>query len=85
MTTRMPNIILYHSIKVSSIDWDYFIDCLSSTTFSRLYQSGPFYAAIRTDSLQLTDQYWDLLDSIERVVDYINDHDGFTVVGCWLV
>ena len=43
--------------------------------------SGTLPAAIRVNSLQLTDQYWDLLDSIKRMVDYINDHGGFTVVG----
>lgn len=67
-------------LKVSSIDQNYFIDCFSSIIFSRLYQIGTFPAAIRADSLQLTDQYWDLLDSIEQVVEYISNHDGVTVI-----
>ena len=73
--------IVTQILKINSIGWDYFIDCFSSITFSRLYQIAPFPVAIRADSLQLTDQYWDILDSIEQVVEYINNHDGITVIG----
>ena len=69
-----------HSINISTIAWDFFIDTFSSTNFSILHQSCPFPAAIRADYLQLTDRYYDFLDSIDRVVDYIRQHGSFTVV-----
>ena len=31
--------------------------------------------------MYLTDQYWNLEDSIETVIDYINKNDGLTTVG----
>ena len=82
MLTRRSNIILDHSVKVTSSDfsWSCFIDRFSSIVFSILYQSRIFPVAIQADSLYLTDQYWDLENSIETVIDYINENDGFTIV-----
>ena len=38
---------------------------------------------IRVDSYQPMDQYWDLLDSMDHMVEYINDHGVF--YDFWLV
>jgi hypothetical protein len=81
MTTTRSNLILDHSINVEHGTWDACIENFSSTQFSRLYQKGTFSSNIRSDSLDLTEEYYCLTDCIEQCIQFVNDNGGFTVTG----
>ena len=81
MLTRRSNMIIDHSLKIEKLGWECYIENFSSTRFSRLYQNAPFPSAIRADSLQLTDDYWNLSNCISNVIDFINENGGFTIIG----
>ena len=73
--------IFDHSLKMQKLGWECYIETFSSSRFSRLYQNAPFPSAIRADSLQLTDDYWNLSNCISNVIDFINENGGFTIIG----
>ena len=83
MLCRRSNLVIDHSLQIEckAIGWSCFVEKFSSNRFSMLYQSAPFPSSLRASALQLTDHYWDLTDTIERVVKFINDNGGFTVIG----
>ena len=49
--------------------------------FSLLYQTAVFSSQVRTSSLDLTDEFFDLEDAVEKVINLINTNGGFTVSG----
>ena len=73
--------VIDHSLKIEHQSWNEYIPQYSSLRFSSLYQTCPFSTQIRSDVLELSDQFFDLEDCISRCVEFINEHGGFTVVG----
>ena len=54
----------------------------SSTKFSRCYLSGRIPATVRKTTLNPTsDVFWALEDCITNVINFVNENDGWTVVG----
>ena len=43
--------------------------------------SGYFPSGVNADELQLSDEYWNLVDKIDSSINHINDNGGFTVIG----
>ena len=82
MIQQRSNLAINHSIRVyispaTTISMANF----SSTAFSKLYLSSNIPATTQISALRHTDAFFDLLDCIEEVVNFINEHGGFTVVG----
>ena len=53
----------------------------SSIKFSKLYLSANFSPNTLLQQVQFTDEFFEIMDRIEDVVDYIHDNGGFTIVG----
>ena len=53
----------------------------SSSKFSMLYLSKVLPPSIAQSEISLTDDFFDILDSIDKVIELINDNYGFTVIG----
>ena len=86
MLSRRSNLVIDHSLNIrnirsNAVQWNCYIENFSSNKFSMLYQSSPFPSSLRADALQLTDEYWNLVEAIDNVVELINDNGGFTIVG----
>ena len=81
MLTRRSNLVIDHSLTIESrnFEWKHYCEHFSSNKFSMLYQSSPFPSTICASDLQFTDEYFELQEKIERVVDLINSDGGFTV------
>lgn len=83
MIQQRSNMVFNHSISVmieppeKTIEMENF----SSTAFSKLYLTSNIPVTAQKSAFDHTDPYFDLLDNIQDVVDYINSHGGFTVVG----
>ena len=78
---RRNNMIIDHSLNIEHPSWTGYIKSFSSLRFSSLYQTSVFSTSIRRDVLELSEQYYELDDSINRVVELVNENGGFTVVG----
>jgi hypothetical protein len=78
---RRNNMVIDHSMQISHELWSVYISNFSSLRFSSLYQTGVFSTSIRRDMLELSEQYYELEDKIENVIDLINNNGGFTIVG----
>ena len=53
-----------------------------SLKFSDIYLKNPFSASVKFNQLDMVTPSYDLLvDCIDDVIDYINLHGGFTVIG----
>ena len=83
MLSQRSNLIIDHCIEIHHDNWTGHIHQYSSMQFSRLYQDGAFPSIIQHNALELTDAYWNLVDCIESVIEYINENSGFTVFGCY--
>ena len=82
MISNRSNLAFIHNIRlVDGIGTDITVNNFSSTKFSLLYLSQRLSPSIKISALNMTDEYFDLLDSIDEVVSYINSNGGFTVVG----
>jgi len=82
MIQQRSNLAINHSIRVyTSPATTISMTNFSSTAFSRLYLSSNIPATTQISALRHTDAFFNLLDCIEEVVDFINEHGGFTVVG----
>ena len=82
MIQQRSNLAINHSISVYESPENIIkMENFSSTAFSKLYLSSNIPVSTRKSAFNHTDLYFDMLMSIDQVVDYINDHGGFTVVG----
>lgn len=83
MLSRRSNMVMDHSLQIDHNDsgWNCFVEKFSSNKFSDFYLSGTFPSNLRADALQMTDEYWNMIDAIEEVVNDVNDNGGWTVIG----
>ena len=82
MTQYRSNIVFQHTIFFDTTGGDRIVHSdFSSTKFSLLYLSNHIPGAVRVSALRVSDSFWDLEDSIEKVVEKINEDGGWTVVG----
>ena len=78
---RKNSMIIDHSLKIRKGNWDAYIPNYSSIRFSMLYQTNVFSGQIRRDELELSEKYFELVESIGHCMDFINANGGFTIVG----
>ena len=83
MLSRRSNLIIDHSLYIehTKSDWNTYVEKFSSNRFSNWYLTGAFPSSIRADTLQMTEEYWNMGHCIERAVRYINQNGGWTVIG----
>ena len=82
MINNRSNLAFLHNIRLTGYpNVDITVNNFSSTKFSLLYLNQRLPPSVKVSALNMTDEYFDLLDCITRAIDYINDHGGFTVVG----
>eukprot|EP00957_Ditylum_brightwellii_P007547 570983-Ditylum_brightwellii.AAC.1 len=53
----------------------------SSIKFSKLYLDTYLPSSIKIRHLRMTNEYFELLDHIDRAVQCVNDNGGWTVAG----
>ena len=78
------NIELVHSMTMSHHSLskcDVYINVLSSSLFSLLYQTSALSSQVSVSSLQITYAFHQLEKCIENVVELINENVGLTVIG----
>ena len=82
MQARIGNVVLIHNIEVmiegrpKIVMVDY-----SSNKFSQLYLSTPLTSSVKFNQLDGTRAFCELEDCIDDIIEYINGHGGFTVIG----
>ena len=82
MNHRISNIAFDHSILVETQESGPIrMSNFSSSKFSMLYLSKVLPPSIAQSEISLTDEFFEILDSIDNVIQLINDNDGFTVIG----
>lgn len=85
MQTRLSNIAMIHTILVTSEHHNpiFCMEDFSSVQSTRLFLSptGLFPLTTRINSFESIRTMSTVEDSIDNVVNYINKHDGFTIVG----
>ena len=77
------NLAIVHVLKIAheSLYEDLQVDDFSSMKFSLLYLTEYFPQSTRRISYDNTDNEADLYDSIDSILNYYNEHEGFTVTG----
>ena len=77
------NLAIVHVLKIAhaSLYKDLQVDDFSSMKFSLLYLTEYFPQSTRRISYDNTDNEADLYDSIDSILKYYNEHEGFTVTG----
>lgn len=83
MSSRVASIVLVHAITVKQ-DHDivFSMEDFSSLKFSDIYLKNPLSASVKFNQLDMVTPAYDrLVDCIDDVIDYINLHGGFTVIG----
>ena len=78
---RRNNMVIDHSLQIQHQTWNQYIPQYSSIRFSSLYQTSLFSTQIRSDVLELSDQFFELEGCISKCIEFINENGGFTVVG----
>ena len=85
MQTRLSNIALSHSISVSSEIGDHIfrMEEFSSVQFTRMFLSptGLFTPTTRINSFENIRKMSELEDHIDQIVEHVNGHGGFSVIG----
>lgn len=86
MLSRRSNMVIDHSLEIHhqvgmGDTWSCFIEKFSSNKFSFLYLSGSFPSSLRAESLQMTEEYWNMCSAIENIVEHVNQNGGWTVMG----
>ena len=81
--SRRANMIIDHTLNIRhhSLQEIMHVPNYSSVKFSLHYQSAVFSTQVRQTSLDLTESYFNLDDSVDKVIELINDNGGFTVIG----
>jgi hypothetical protein len=75
------NVTFEHTISIVLGMLKIGLDTFSSTKFSLLYMKERLPPSIRISALRMTDQFFDLYDTMERVINFINANGGFTAIG----
>jgi hypothetical protein len=80
---RRANMEIIHTVVINhiSLDEPLYIEEYSSARFSLLFQTGVLSAEISKESVDMTDLFDELDDSIQNGVQHINNNGGFTVIG----
>ena len=80
---RIKNMVVDHTLNITHIYLHEYmhISNFSSLTFSLLYQTAVFSTQVRQISLDLTDAYFVLEDSVNTNIKLINNNGGFKVSG----
>ena len=82
MHTRVGNITLvYHISVICNGDTLLTMNEFLSSRFSKLYMKNPFSTTVGINQIDGTDEYFNLQDCIDKVIEYINGNGGFTVLG----
>ena len=85
--SRRSSIVVDHTINVkhhSLQEENMYVSNFSSLKFSLLYQTGCFNLQVRITALEdMTAAYFNLEDSIKKMIELVNENGGFTVIG-WL-
>eukprot|EP00957_Ditylum_brightwellii_P113493 8653655-Ditylum_brightwellii.AAC.1 len=81
MLGRRPNIAFDHWLTVKGGKLEIEIEHFSSTTFTSYYLTEQLPSSVRLSSLQMMQSFFELLTSIDNVVEYINTNGTWTVVG----
>jgi len=75
------NLALEHSICIDTQIGRISHQDFSSLKFDLLYLKSHIPANIKVSALRTSDEFWDIEDTIEKVLKFINGNGGFTVVG----
>ena len=80
--SRRTNPVIDHSLIIDhhSLTEALKIDKFSSIKFSLLYQNVVFSSQVRKTSLNLTDEFFEIDDAVTKIIEYINENGGFTVI-----
>ena len=78
---KRANMEIFHTmvIKHISLEEPIYVQEYSSTRFSLLFQTSVLNSEITKASMDMTDNFFDLQEAIENVVDYINKNGGKVV------
>ena len=81
MNQRRSTLVLDHTTSFVFNNTQIKIQIFSSTKFSKLYLTLNPPSSTRVRDLRMTEDYFNCLDHMERVVDFINYNGGFTITG----
>ena len=82
MISNRSNIAFLHHIRiVGDLGLDITIENFSSTKFSLLFLSERLPPSIRISALTMSDAFFDMMESVEKCIEIINNDGGFTIVG----
>ena len=85
MKSCVSNLVVAHSFNFSDGSYQFLfkMDYFSSNQFCRIYfnGNGAFQPTTRINSFDKITTLATLEDSIDNVVDIINDNGGFTIIG----
>ena len=73
--------LLFPLIKVTHDGNVYVHHDFSSHQFSLGFLNRDFPIGVQSNDLQLSDAFWDLGETIEDIVTFVNGHGGWTVIG----
>lgn len=73
--------LLFPLIKVTHKGNVYSHREFSSHQFSLGFLNRDFPIGVQSNDLQLSDAFWQLGDTIEEIIGFVNDHGGWTVIG----
>ena len=72
---------LFPLIKATHNNNTYMHRDFSSHQFSLGFLNRDFPIGIQSNDLQLSESFWHLGDTIEEIIDFINDKGGWTIIG----
>ena len=73
--------LLYPMIKAVHSDKDFFHRNFSSHSFTILFLSSNFPIGVQENDLQLSEDYWNLGDNINNIINLVNRNGGWTIIG----
>ena len=79
----ISKIALDHSVVVNSMSGKEicFVEHFSSNKFSRLYLSKYLPSGLYMSSMQATDAFYEMINCLQNVVNFINRNGGWTCIG----
>ena len=80
---RRTNMVIDHAINIDhfALQETIHVPKFSSSNFSLFYQNTVFSPQVRTSTLDITDEFFELEDAVTQALRLINDNGGFTVIG----
>ena len=81
--SRRTNMVIDHALNIHHHDIQdvMHVENYSSISFSLLYQTAVFSSQVWSISLNLTDKYFELEDSVTNMMELVNNNGRFTVIG----